>query len=98
MGEIDELFVVDKHPGVRYFGQLENEDQFLHRVIAWFEMRNKYHESLKAQQPEETFVDPLSRAEIAELTDEDRDRMRAVSTHLPAHAVDSEALLLVEWS
>ncbi|KAK9861127.1 hypothetical protein WJX84_011284, partial [Apatococcus fuscideae] len=79
MGEVDELFVVDKHPGVRYFGLLDNEDQFLQRVLAWFEMRHKYRATLKnGQEPEDAIAAPLSSLERQDLTDADRLRMTAV--------------------
>ena len=84
MGEIDELFVVDKHPGVRYFGKLENEDQFLQRVLAWFEMRTQYRATLKnGQGPEDAIAKPLTSSEKKELTAADRHRMNAVSCGLP---------------
>ena len=83
MGEVDELFVVDKHPGVRYFGLLENEDQFLHRVLAWFEMRHKYRSTLKnGQDPEDAIAAPLTTGERADLTAADQLRMAAVSAPL----------------
>ncbi len=83
MGEIDELFVVDKHPGVRYFGNLDNEDQFLQRVLAYFEIRNQYRATLKnGQGPEEAIAEPLTSSERKELTAEDRTRMKSVSPAL----------------
>ena len=84
MGEVDELFVVDKHPGVRYFGLMENEDQFLQRVLAWFEMRQKYRDTLKnGQEPEDAIAAPLTNLEREDLTAADRLRMTAVSDPPP---------------